>query len=146
MEQTETFTETFRRLRELGDSTFVLRGSTMIVEIIRDEELKTKGGIIIATDSRHTRGGSVEQHKLQVGRVLMTGKGYYDAETGTYEPLEVQPGSIVVLPQYSLQTISTFPGIQRPTENKLCMVKEADLLAYYTSEEAYTLAKAKLNA
>jgi co-chaperonin GroES (HSP10) len=144
MDQTD-FTKEFTRLKALGPETFVLRGSTIIVELVPDEELKTKGGIIIATPSDHVR-KSVTEHKLQVGRVLMTGQGYWDEEKEAYVPLDVEPGAIVILPQYSTQLISTFPGIARPTGNKLALVKESELLAYYPNETAYNTAKAELNA
>ena len=123
----------------------MLRGSTIIVEILPDEEIKTAGGLIISAPTDHTRGNSVNAHKLQTGRVLMTGPGYWSDELADYEALEVSPGSIVILPQYATEYVSTFPGIQRPTENKLGLVKMDSILAYYPSEEAYNLAKSKLN-
>lgn len=146
MGQTTTFTKEFNKLIELGSNVFVLRGSTIVVEILPDEEIKTAGGLVIATNSNHIRGNSVEAHKLKFGRVLMTGQGYWDEELKGYVPLDVKTGAIVILPQYSTQFISTFPGIQRPTENKIALLKESDLLGYYPSEDAYQTAKAALNA
>jgi co-chaperonin GroES (HSP10) len=145
MMSTESFQKEFGILRELGEKVFKLRGSTMIVELIPDQELKTKGGIIIATDSDQRKGNSVEHHKLAVGRVLMTGEGYWNEEMESYEPLEVNIGAVVVLPQFSTQFISMFPAITRPTGNKICLVKYDQILAYYPTEEAYELAKTKLN-
>lgn len=144
MSNQEGFGKEFTILRELGEEVFVLRGSTIIVEILDDEELKTKGGLIIATDSKQTRGDSVSAHRLQVGRVLMTGPGY-DGDDGEVIPLEVKPGAMVVLPQLSTTHLSMFPGIQRPTGNKLALVKEDNILCYYPTAEAYDLAKKKLN-
>lgn len=144
----DSFRKEFETLRELGQSTFVLRGSTMIVELLPREEIKTSGGIIIASDSNQ-RLNSVENHRVDVARVLMTGPGYYveeDSEnSGGYEPLEIGPGAIILLPQYSAQLLSHFPGIARPTKDKLALVKFDQVLAYYPSEEAYELAKSKLN-
>ncbi len=152
----DSFEKEFTALRELG-STFVLRGSTLIVEIQALEEIKTAGGIIVATASDHTRGNSVNAHRVEVGKVLMAGQGYWNEPTtdhlhgmdhrlpGFYEKLECQPGAIVLLPQYSVQLMSHFPGISRPTGNKLAMIKMDQVLAYYPSQEAYDLAKQKLN-
>lgn len=140
----ESFEKEFSKLREMEG--FVLRGSSIIVEILPDEEIKTAGGIIIATDNKQVKGNSVEQHKLQVGKVLMTGPGYWDDENNTNEPLEVTAGAIVILPQYGTQYISIFPGIQRPTANKLGMIKMDQVMAYYKTPQAYEEAKAKLNA
>ncbi len=147
---TETFEKELGILREMGEKTFVLRGSTLIVEIQEPEEVKTKGGLIVASHADHKKGGSVEAHRVEVGKVLLAGQGYYTEaflETpASYEPLECQPGAIVLLPQFSTQPISHFPGIQRPTGNKLAMIKMDQVLAYYPSQEAYERAKKKLNA
>lgn len=153
----ESFEKEFATLRELGPKTFVLRGSTIIVEMQEPEEIVTKGGLVMASTSDHVRGNSTAAHRVEIGKVLMTGPGYWvEVEPvfdvtegrlpgGRYEPLEVNPGAIVVLPQYSTQLMSHFPGIQRPTSNKLAMIKMDQVLAYYPTQEAYELAKKKLN-
>lgn len=130
----------FESLRERKDL-FTLRGSTMLVRIV-DEELKSEGGIILQADPNQLKGG-VDANRLNVGKVLMTGPGYEDEE-GNIEPLEVGPGAMVLLPKYGLSMISIFPGYNKPTGEKLAMVKFDQVLAYYPSEEAYEQAK-KLN-
>lgn len=144
MSQQESFEKEFSALRALGPSHFVLRGSTLIVELIDDEELKTKGGIIIAAPADHVKGGSVSQGKLQVARVLMVGEGYWDEDEKAFTPLDVSTGAIVILPQFATQFLSMFPGIGRPTGNKLAMIKADQILGMYPSPEAYAVAKAKL--
>lgn len=141
----ESFEKEFAILREQAGEAFTLRGSSMIVEIMEDEELKTKGGIIMATDSNQVRGNSINQHRLTTARVLMCGQGYFNEDTDTYEPLEVEPGAIVIVSQISPQFISQFPGISRPTANKLALLKYADVLALYPSAEAYESVKKQLN-
>lgn len=140
----EAFDKEFATLRELGEQVFVLRGSTIIVQILEDEELKTQGGLIIATPSNHGR-NSIAEHRLQVARVLMTGQGYWDDDSKSFQKLDVEPGAIIILPQFASQFISIFPGVQRPTGNKLALVKENEILAYYPTAEAYEKAKQKLN-
>lgn len=152
----ESFEKEFEKLRSMGEKTFVLRGSTLIVELFPKQELKTAGGLIIHTPDDHVGGKSIEAHRAEVGIVRMSGQGYWvDADDsmkpgaityGHYEKLECQPGAIVVLPKYSLQLMSTFPGIERPINQKLCLVKMDQVLAYYPSLEAYETAKAELNA
>jgi hypothetical protein len=152
----ESFQKDFEILRELGQETFVLRGSTLLVEILPREEIKTSGGLIISTPKDHTKGGSVTAHAVEIGRVLMSGQGYWNEEKanpegylipkGGYDSLECQPGAIVVLPQYSITLMSHFPAIQRPTENKIAMVKMDQVLMYFPSVEAYETAKAKLKS
>ncbi len=158
----ETFENEIAALREMGPGTFVLRGSTLLVEIQEPEEIKTKGGLVLASSGDQRKGGTTEAHRIEVGKVLMAGQGYWNEEMnndivnskaqtitlirGGYEPLECQAGAIVLLPQFSTQLLSHFPGIQRPTGNKLALVKMDQILAYYPSQEAYEAAKAKLNA
>lgn len=157
---TDSFEKDLATLRELGPSIFVLRGSTLLVEIQEPEEIKTKSGIVLGYDGAHTKGGSVQAHKVEIGKVLFSGQGYWqdapdsiqeedgsftELTKGFYDPLECQPGAIVILPQFSTQLMSHFPGIQRPTGNKLAMVKMDQVLAYYPSQEVYDLAKKKLN-
>lgn len=145
------FDKEFSQLREL--STFKLRGSNIIVEIQPREEMRTKGGLHIVTDAQHTKGGSINAHMVDVGVVLMTGPGYWvereDAEhpvQGFWEALEVTPGAVVIMPQHSAQLLSHFPGITRPTNNKLAMIKMDNVAGYYPSQEAYEQTKKKLNA
>ncbi len=145
----DSFDKELGILREMGEKTFVLRGSTLIVEIQEPEEIVTKGGLIVASHADHKRGGSVDAHRVEICKVLMSGQGYYvDAAenfSARYEPLECQPGAIIVLPQFAMQPMSHFPGIQRPTGNKLAMIKMDQVLAYYPSQEAYDNARQKLN-
>lgn len=139
------FSQEFERLRQLGSEVFVLRGSVILVEILPPEELKTEGGLVFVTDSNQIVGGSLNQHRLEVGRVLMTGPGYWDEEKKEYEPLEVKPGAIIILPQFSTQYISQFPGLLKPTCNRLATVRMDQVVGYYPTEEAYQRAKSVLN-
>lgn len=144
MSNKDSFDKEFATLRELGQDVFVLRGATIIVEIQPEQELKTAGGLVLSAPSDHVRGNSVAAHKLDIGKVLMTGPGYWDEDKNCYEPLDVKPGAIVILPQYTTSILSMFPGIQRPTGNKLGMVKADSIVAYYPTPEAFELAQSKL--
>lgn len=141
----ESFEKELAVLRSLGQETFVLRGSTLIVEIQEQEEIKTKGGIVLATHADHAKGQSVAAHRVEVGKVLMVGEGYWDEQNREFVSLGIAPGAIVMLPQYSTQLMSHFPGIQRPTSNKIAMIKMDQILAYYPTQKAYETAKKKLN-
>lgn len=140
-----SFEKELSSLRELGPKVFVLRGSTLLVEIQEPEEIKTKSGIVLATHADHAKGHSVVAHRVEVGIVMMAGEGYWDEQNREFVKLDCQPGAVVILPQYSTQLMSHFPGIQRPTGNKLAMIKMDQVLAYYPTQKAYELAKKKLN-
>lgn len=140
MEQKQAKFETFfKKLAETGSSTFVLRGGTLIVELLNEEELKSKGGIILSAPSSHAR-GSTEENRLHVAKVLMTGEGY-EGENGERIPTEVKMGAMVILPKYAPQFVSVFPGISEPTNNKIALIKEEQILAYYPTQESYEAAK-----
>ncbi len=140
----DSFEKEFSTLRELGQETFVLRGATMIVEIQDEAEIKTASGLVVSTPGNHVR-KSLTENKLDIGKVLMVGPGYWDEETKSFLELDIKVGAILILPQYLVQVISTFPGISRPTSNKLGLVKDDNILAYYPTTEAFELAKTKLN-
>lgn len=135
----------FEALRTLGSDKFTLRGPTILVEMLQQEELKTKGGLIISTPSDHKM-GSVNAHKLEYGVVLLVGQGTWDELKREYVPLDVKPGQIVVMPQYSQQVLSTFPGLQRPLQNKLALVSAQSILGLYRDGEAFEEAKKAINA
>lgn len=148
----DSFEKELAALRQLGPSTFVLRGATLIVEILPPEEIKTASGLIVASSSDQARGGTAAAHRVDVAKVLMSGEGYWNENIrpGTdepigMEPLEAQPGAIIMMPQYSAQLLSHFPGISRPTSNKLAMIKMDQILAYYPTQEAYESAKRAIN-
>lgn len=138
------FEKEFNKLSKMGEKTFVLKGSNMVIEILPREELKSRGGIVLATPGDHVSGRSMEANRVEVCKVLMTGQGYW-TEDGKYDALDIKPGAIVVAPVDSIRLISNFPGITRVSEAKLGLLKEAEVTCYYTSQEAYETAKAELN-
>lgn len=135
------FEQSFEALKD----TLVVRGSTIVAELLPPPEIKTAGGLILSTPEDHIR-GSMKDNLLHAAKVLATGPGYWNEGRGEYEALEVQAGSIIVLPQYSAQTISFFPGITRPTQNKLVLVKMDSILCYYKTEADYQAALKAANA
>ncbi len=123
----------FNALHEKAPGTLILRGSNILVEAI-EYEVKSKGGLIIANDSDY-RHGTTEANKLQLGRVLMVGQGYYN-EDGSESPCEIPRGAIVILPKTDTHIISTFAGL--PVSGmKLHMVAERQILMYFKTEEEY---------
>lgn len=122
------------RIQELG---FNLRGTAILAEILPEPELKTASGLIIATDADQRKGNSVNAHKLDVAKVLAVGPGDYDTETKTYDPLDVKPGQVIIMNQYSYSAVSKLPGISKPLSNKLILVPTAGILATYPDMDTY---------
>lgn len=137
------FDTAFEALR--ATNTFTLRGTSLLVEIIPPEELKTKSGLILATHSDQKGGNSLNAHKIEYGKVLVVGQGTWDDEKREYVPLDVKEGHIVVLPQYSYQLMSTFPALTRPLSNKVAMVASSSILGFFDSEDGFNRAKNAMN-
>jgi hypothetical protein len=134
------YLDRFIKLAEAG-SPLILKGASLYVELIDEVGMvdgmkKSKGGIILAQNPDQ-RLHSVQANQLFLGVVLYSGLGYYDAETDEREPCELQPGMLVLLPKTSLDIVSTFPGLEGLTANKLCRVKETNVIEYYKSEDDY---------
>lgn len=138
------FKEKFDKLTAEGAAAFELRGSNLLIEIVREnEERRSAGGIIIAQDPNHLH-GTMFQHKMNIGVVLMTGEGYY-SEDGDV-PLETKVGDIILLPQFALTPMSTFPGLDEPTENRLALVKDEQIVMRFKGPEGLNKVQELLNA
>jgi co-chaperonin GroES (HSP10) len=124
-------------IAELKERGFKLRGSAIIAELLPAPEVKTASGLIISAPSDHVRGNSVNAHKLEVAKVLDVGPGVWDDESRTYLPLDIHPGQVIILNQYSYNYISLLPGITKPLSNKLVIVPSNGILASYPDERAY---------
>jgi len=126
------------RLKENG---LKLRGTAIIAELLPPPELKTASGLILHAPSDHVRGHSLNAHKLEVAKVLDTGPGEWDPDKQEYIPLDVAPGTIIVLNQYSYSLVSILPGLTKPLANKLVIVPASGIFASYPNEEAYEQAQ-----
>ena len=124
-------------IKQLTDAGLTIRGTSILCEMLPEPELKTAGGLIIASDSGQTRGQTVEAHKLLAAKVLAVGPGSYIEEKDTYVPLDIKPGQVVVLNQFSYSLISKLPGLRVPTANKLAITPASGIFAVYPDEAAY---------
>jgi co-chaperonin GroES (HSP10) len=133
----------FKRLRDSGKKLIVLRGNVILIEIFEQEEIKSKGGIVLAKyDGQRMQASDFKAH---MGIVLAIGEGYYDEDTGVATvPLDIQPGMIVMVPQIDVQYLSTFPGLKDYTQNKLALTLESNVKVYSPSVDAFLEAEAIL--
>jgi co-chaperonin GroES (HSP10) len=128
---------------EKAAGTFKLYGSKILVERMEQAEVKSAGGIILA----HT-GQKEAQFKLQmalIATVLATGNGYYDAESRSYEPLEVKPGNVVMLNTNGVQFYSTLPGSTSYNNQKIGLTTESDIQMIFEDLEAFNAYVKALN-
>lgn len=124
-------------IKQLTDAGLTIRGTSILCEMLPEPELKTAGGLIIASDPGQTRGQSVEAHKLLAAKVLAVGPGSYVEDQDKYIPLDIKPGQVVILNQYSYSLVSKLPGLRAPTANKLAITPASGIFAVYPSLEAY---------
>jgi len=76
--------------------TFQPLGNRLLVQMIENQEEKSKGGIYIPQGA---------QERSQIGKVIAVGPGERRPD-GTTIPADIKPGDIVVLGKYSGATLS----------------------------------------
>lgn len=135
--------DAFKELKEAGQDHFTLTGSCLLVESIPKEELKSKGGIIIA-DTKSYKETLQDGRPIWV-RVLMTGAGYYDDETGEDIPGWVSPGDIILVGQASCQWFSEFGNLEGYDTQTIGITREEEIKLQFKGEEGYKKAFGILN-
>jgi len=126
--------EFLNKFKKAADK-FNLYGSKILVERVELGEVTTKGGIILA----HS-GAREQQFKSQmplIAVVLATGKGYFDADSKSYEPLEVRPGNVIMLNSMGVQFFSTLPGSMNYNNQKIGLTTESDIQMIFESMEQF---------
>lgn len=121
-----------------GEGGFILPGNCLLVERIPQEEVKTKGGIIIA-DASKTMQHSVIGDAPVVVRVVAVGEGY--EEDGVSIPLDTPVGSILVVGDHSVKWFSLFPLDEYET-NTLGLCSEEQTQIRFRDDTAYAAFKA----
>lgn len=84
---------------------FLLTGSFLLVEKVPQDEVKTKSGLILATNVHQQ--GSIGANLPCFVHVLAVGAGYDD--DGTVIPLDTQPSDILLVGQYSVKWLPVYP-------------------------------------
>ena len=134
------------RFKKIDSSDFQLYGDILVVEEFQTGPMTkavqrsdgTKVELILDVGNTSARQlGSMKEDKPLLVRVLLAGKGYYDAEKGTTSPLDEQPGDILEVPKISVSWRSELCGVVADEGQKLGIVKVGDVLARYPGEAAY---------
>lgn len=145
------FLNRFKKLEGVGDDVFILHGDRMLVEVMPKEELTTKGGLIISSDSTRMRTDTTQNRPLIV-TVLAVGKGYIEDvkdEDGevidhVQEEVPYKPGEVLFISDLSIKYLSEFPGLGA-TGQKLGIVRATETHISWPSFEAYEKFKSTLN-
>lgn len=134
----------FTKLVRDGKDLVQLRGDRVLVEVLPKEELKSAGGLYMATSDSHRT--DTKENQATLALVLMTGEGYYDESTGDDLPLGVKPGDVVLLADMGLKRYTTFPGLTEYTANTIALTRDSEIHMIFRGAEAYEKAKGLLNA
>jgi co-chaperonin GroES (HSP10) len=134
----------FAKLREAGDRLSTLVGDRITVEVLPKEELKSAGGIVIASDISNVR-SSTEENRPTLAIVLEVGAGVFD-ENGEDVPSLVEPGNIILVSAAGLKLYSQYPGLLDYTANTIAMTRESEIHRIWPSIEAFQEYKALLNS
>jgi co-chaperonin GroES (HSP10) len=121
----------FTKLSDFKD--FVLVGERMLIEVIPQEEMKTKGGIIIADPGGYKT--ETQTNRPLLGVVLLVGQGYI-SDDGESEPHEYKPGEVVIVSKMGPLYYSEFPGIGA-TGNSIAMTRSSEVHLSWPSIEAF---------
>jgi co-chaperonin GroES (HSP10) len=125
----------FEKLRG-NESLYRLNGGRLLVEILPKPEVKTQGGLIMAAPKEFARGTTFESQSGIVGVVLLAGDGYVDSD-GTSYALDTKPGTVVLLNDFSVRTLSVFPGLMEYLAGSIAIVDETSVQLQWPSLEAY---------
>jgi co-chaperonin GroES (HSP10) len=136
------YLEKFNRLTN-APNCYQLNGARIIVELLPKEEVKSKGGLIITAPKEVVQGG-VEHMRGLLGVVLLVGQGYYN-DSGAPVPMELKPGMVVMLNEFSTRTFSTFPGLNEYSANTIAMSEEGAVQMQWNSLEEYATYISVLN-
>lgn len=133
-----------RKFEKLSAEQLPLRGGRVLIEILPKEEIKTSGGLIIATlDENHRTFTNQKRGDLAV--VLAVGSGYVDND-GNPINIDLAVGNVVMIRHESLQYFSQFPGLVESPGDSLAMTTEGDIIASWPSMEAYNKYRETLNS
>lgn len=123
----------FARIREFNN--YELIGDILLVEMMPQPELKSRGGIHLVSGSEKQING-YEKMRPTLVRVLDTGKGYYDDHTGKEIDLSVNPGDVILVATESVRWYNSFGQAVLAGEETLGITRESEMLMRFQGEQA----------
>jgi co-chaperonin GroES (HSP10) len=134
------YLEQFQR----AGNTLRLRGNRVLLELLPKPEVKSKGGLVLATSLNDHR-ATTEQNMADICVVLATGEGYYN-DDGTVVPLDLMPGNVVLVSRYGLKLYSNIPGLADYTGESIAIARDTDVHAVWKSAQEFERYIEALNA
>lgn len=131
-----------RYLERFKDVDVEILGGALLVEVVPAEEIK-KGGIIIAQVNTHKF--TLNDAKAFFVRVLKTGKGYYDPDTGASVPLDTPVGAILMVAPESVTLYAQFGALEDYEPKTIGLMQEGAALVRWKDDADYIRAFSALN-
>lgn len=136
-------TKYLNRFQKLTSSDLPMRGNRLLLELLPKQEVKTKGGLVIATSLTDHRSTTVE-NAADVAVVLAVGEGYY-GDDGEAVPMDIKVGNVVLISRFGMRTYSSYPGVQDYVADTIALARDSDCHVKWDSIEAFEAYVAKLN-
>lgn len=109
-------------------------GNRMLIELLPKEELKTAGGLLLATVSTHK--SDIEWLRPKLGVVLIKGGGVIN-EQGTYEAIPFKVGAVCLVSEHAPKSMSTFPGLEGIVTDEVALINRFDVHMSWDSIDTY---------
>jgi len=118
-----------------------LIGDVLLVSRIKLPEPKSEGGLVLASSSitGHKQITGFDSNKPIFLKVLATGKGYYDEESGKDVPLDVEAGNIIEVGANSVVFFSSFGNIvdNMDSGTGVGITREAEIRIRFPNQETF---------
>lgn len=130
----------FKQLAAEHSDKFIIQGDRLLVEEIKTEEIKTAGGIVMAStvDGYGRNKDGIEANRAIFARVLAAGPGFEDAD-GAQVDTEVKAGDVVMVSPNSILWFSTFVNSVATLDVRLGLTREQDVHLHFKGQSAYEL-------
>jgi co-chaperonin GroES (HSP10) len=122
--------------RDANKDNFKLIGDCLLIEVLKEDEFKTKSGLIIA-DSTGRQVNGLSADKPTFVRVLIVGEGYYNEDDGSDVRLDSQPGDIVLVGTTSIKRFSVFGPIVNYGDTSLGLIRESDVQMRFNGQAGF---------
>lgn len=104
----------------------------LLIERLPEEEITSKGGIIIAAPNSQHKMSDTESLRAHLGVIVWAGEGVKNQE-------RFKAGTIVLLNEYSIRWYTTFPGLPTYTEKKLGLTLSSEIKMSFADLETFRL-------
>jgi co-chaperonin GroES (HSP10) len=137
MQASSKYLDAFTAVAREHAAAFELVGDYLIVEVIPDEEFKTKSGLIMATSSGH-QVNSITADKPTFVRVLMVGAGTpKDADSTDLVKYDVDPGDICLVGAHSIKYFSVFGQLVTYGETRIGLTLAGEIQMRFKGQTGF---------